>query len=111
MEVRRKRRERFTIRGECPSIPKPFQIQRRLGGERVHAPFQRTKKLKGGEEKKKKVHDPFQRVKRLKGEFFWGQIDGKEEKVGKEISNSSPIPQEDVGKNASKTYKERMITL
>jgi hypothetical protein len=47
----------------------------------------------------------------LKGEIFSGQIDGKEEKVGKEISNYSPIPQKDVGKNVSKTCKERMITL
>jgi hypothetical protein len=65
----------------------------------------------GGGEKKKGVHAPFQRTRRLKGEIFWGQIDGKEEKVGKEISNYSPIPQEEVGKNVSKTCKERMISL
>jgi hypothetical protein len=67
--------------------------------------------VKGGEEEKKRVHGPFQRTKRLKGEFFWGQINGKEKKVGKEISNYSPIPQEEVGKNVSKTCKQRMISL
>jgi len=66
--------------------------------------------LKGGR-RKNRVHAPFQRTSRLKGEFFWGQIDGKEKKVGKEISNYLPIPQEEVGKNVSKTCKERMISL
>jgi calcineurin-like phosphoesterase family protein len=66
--------------------------------------------LKGGR-RKKGFHAPFQRTRRLKGEFFWGQINGKEKNVGKEINNYSPIPQEEIGKNVSKTCKERMMSL
>jgi hypothetical protein len=66
--------------------------------------------LKGGR-RKKGFHAPFQRTRRLKGEIFWGQINGKEKKVGKEINHYSPIPQEEIGTNVSKTCKERMMSL